>query len=304
MTKPPRDIAASVRQRLLDMARARGEEFQSVLTRYGLERLLYRLSVSPQADEFVLKGAMLFAAWTGEMHRATWDVDFPGRGEAEASRIRKLFAEVCAVQVDDDGLGFDGSSVRAEAIREEQVYEGLRVRVAGRLGTARIQLQIDIGFGDLVRPRPRKLAFPTLLKMPAPVLKAYPPEAVVAEKLHAMVALGMANSRMRDCYDLWTLAMRFPFEGRVLAESVRATFKRRRTPLPTGAPLALTDVFAGDAAKQVQWKAFVRRGRLRPDDPGLAAVIESLRGFLLPPLCALATGGAFDATWPPGGPWR
>jgi len=304
MTKPPREVAASVRQRLLDLARRRNEEFQTVLTRYGLERFLYRLATSPHADEFVLKGAMLFAVWTGEMHRATWDVDLLGRGDAGAGRIQKLFAGVCRARVEDDGLSFDEGSVRAEPIREDQIYEGLRVRVAGRLGAARIQLQIDIGFGDAVRPPPRRLPFPTLLEMSAPVLKAYPREAVVAEKLQAMVALGMANSRMKDFYDLWVLATRFPFEGRVLADAVRATFTRRRTPLPTDEPLALTDVFAGDAAKQVQWRAFVRRGRLRPDDPGLPAVIAVLRGFLLPPIRALAAGDAFDATWAPGGPWR
>jgi len=304
MTKRPRDIAASVRQRLLDLARSRSEDFQTLLTRYGLERFLYRLSASPHADEFVLKGAMLFAVWTGEMHRATWDVDLLGRGDAEAGRIRKLFAGVCGMRVEDDGLAFDAGSVRAEPIREDQVYDGLRVRVAGRLGVARILLQIDIGFGDAVRPPPRRLPFPTLLDMPTPVLKAYPREAVVAEKLHAMVVLGMANSRMKDFYDLWTLAMRFPFEGRVLTDAVRATFTRRRTPLPTDEPLALTDVFAGDAAKQVQWKAFVRRGRLRPDDPGLPAVVEALRGFLLPLLRSLAAGDAFDAMWASGGPWR
>ncbi|MBN1773514.1 MAG: nucleotidyl transferase AbiEii/AbiGii toxin family protein [Deltaproteobacteria bacterium] len=304
MTKPPLDVAASVRQRLLDLARKRGEGFQGVLTRYGIERLLYRLSRSPHADEFVLKGAMLFAVWTGEMHRATWDVDLLGRGEPEPGRIARLFAGVCRVPVVEDGLVFDAGSVRAERIREDLPYQGLRVRLAGRLGAARIQLQIDVGFGDAVRPPPRKLPLPTLLDLPAPALKSYPREAVVAEKLNAMVTLGMANSRMKDFYDLWVLAMGFPFDGRATADAVRATFKRRRTPLPADEPLALTDVFAGDSTKQVQWKAFVRRGRLRPDDPGLPAVIDALRGFLLPPIRTLAAGDAFDAAWAPGGPWR
>ncbi len=304
MTKPPRDIAASVRQRLLDLARKRDEDFQSVLTRYGLERFLYRLATSPHADEFVLKGAMLFAVWTGEMHRATWDVDLLGRGVPEAGRITKLFAGVCRASVEDDGLVFDEGSVRAERIREDLPYEGLRVRIAGRLGPARIRLQVDVGFGDAVRPPPRKLPLPTLLDLPAPVLRSYPREAVVAEKLNAMVTLGMVNSRMKDLYDLWTLAMRLPFEGRVLAAAVRATFNRRRTPLSADEPLALTDVFADDATKRVQWKAFVRRVRLRPDDPGLPAVVGVLRGFLLPPTRALAAGDTFHATWLAGGPWR
>ncbi|MBI5502103.1 MAG: nucleotidyl transferase AbiEii/AbiGii toxin family protein [Deltaproteobacteria bacterium] len=304
MTKPPHDIAASVRQRLLDLARRQGEDFQAVLTRYGLERFLYRLASSPHGDEFVLKGAVLFAVWTGEMHRATWDVDLLGRGDPEAGRIRKLFVEVCQERVEADGLLFDEGSVRAERIREDRLYEGLRVRIAGRLGAARIQLQIDVGFGDAVRPPPRKLLLPTLLDLPAPVLKSYPREAVVAEKLDAMVTLGMANSRLKDFYDLWVLAREFSFEGRSLADAVRATFRRRRTPLPTEEPLALTDVFGRDAAKQVQWKAFVRRGRLRPDDPGLPVVIDALRAFLLPPIRAVASGDAFDTSWTPGGPWR
>lgn len=304
MTRPPRDIAASVRRRLLDLARMRQEEFQTVLTRYALERFLYRLAMSPHGDEFVLKGAMLFAVWTGEMHRATWDIDLLGRGEPEAGRIAKLFAGVCRVRVADDGLVFDDGSIRVDRIREDLPYEGRRVRVAGRLGAAGIRLQIDVGFGDAVRPPPRKLPLPTLLDQPAPVLKSYPREAVVAEKLNAMVTLGMANSRMKDFYDLWVLAMRFPFEGRVLTDAIRTTFRRRGTRLPPDEPLALTDVFADDAVKQVQWKAFVRRSRLRPDDPGLPAVVEALRGFLLPPVRAAAAGTAFDAAWGPGGPWR
>jgi hypothetical protein len=282
MTRRPRDIAASVRQRLLDLARSRSEDFQSLLTRYGLERFLFRLSVSPHADEFVLKGAMLFALWTGEMHRATWDVDLLGRGDAEAGRIRKLFAGVCGMRVADDGLAFDAGSVRAEPTREDHIYDGLRVRVAGRLGVARVQLQIDIGFGDAVRPPPRRLPFPTLLDMPTPVLKSYPREAVVAEKLHAMVALGMANSRMKDFYDLWTLATKFPFEGRVLTDAVRATFTRRRTLLPTDEPLALTVVFAGDAAKQVQWRAFLRRNGLDNAPLDFIDVGRMLIAFLSP----------------------
>ncbi len=230
MTRKPRDIAASVRQRLLNLSRDRKEEFQAVLTRYGLERLTYRLARSPHGDEFVLKGAMLFTLWTGEPHRATWDLDLLGRGTIEVARLAKVFREVCEVAVDDDGLSFDGKGVRGERIREDLEYEGVRIHLGARLGVARIAIQVDIGFGDAVTPRPQKVTYPALLDFPAAELKAYPREPVVAEKFQAMVVLGMGNSRMKDFYDVWALARGFNFDGETLCTSIRATFDRRRTP--------------------------------------------------------------------------
>lgn len=304
MTRKPRDIAASVRQRLLNLSRDRKEDFQAVLTRYGIERLMYRLARSPHGDEFVLKGAMLFTLWTGERHRATWDLDLLGRGTIEVARLAKVFREVCEAPVDDDGLSFDARSVRGERIREDLEYEGVRIHLGTRLGAARISIQVDIGFGDAVTPRPRKVAFPTLLDFPAPELKAYPREPVVAEKFQAMVYLGMGNSRMKDFYDVWALARGFDFDGATLCKSIKATFERRRTPLPAEVPLALSPSFAGDRIKQTQWKAFIRKGRLLTEAPPLPKVIDTLRGFLLPPTGALVEERSFTMKWIPGGQWR
>jgi len=304
MTRKTRDIAASVRQRLLNLSRERKEDFQAVLTRYGIERLMYRLARSPHGEEFVLKGAMLFTLWTGEAYRATWDLDLLGRGTIDIARLAEVFREVCEVVVDDDGLAFDAKSVRGERIREDLEYEGVRIHLGARLGVARVSIQVDIGFGDAVTPRPQKVAFPTLLDFPAPELKAYPREPVVAEKFQAMVVLGMGNSRMKDFYDVWSLARAFEFDGGTISRSIRATFERRRTPLPTEDPLALSPSFADDRVKQTQWRAFVRKGRLLTEAPPLPDVIGVLRGFLMPPVNALVEGRAFGMKWPAGGHWR
>jgi predicted nucleotidyltransferase component of viral defense system len=302
--KQPRDVAASVRDRLLNLARERGEDFQLTLTRYAVERLLYRLSVSRYRDQFLLKGAMLFLVWTGHLYRPTRDLDLLGRGENEVARMEDVFRTVCAVPVEDDGLRFLGETIRGERIREEDEYESVRLRLIARLAEAQIPLQVDIAFGDAVRPGPREADFPTILPFPAPRLRIYAQEAVVAEKFEIMVSLGIANSRMKDFADIWVLARAYPFEGRALAEAIGATFARRRTRLPRRAPLALTSEFSADGAKQSQWDAFVRRGRVQVDGQTLGDVVTLLRAFLLPPSLALGAGKPFSKRWPAGGPWR
>jgi len=298
-----RDVAASVRQRLLDLSRERGEEFQSVLTRYGMERLLVRLSLSPHGGEFVLKGAMLFTLWTRKPHRATRDLDLLGRGTVDIARLEGVFREICGVAAPADGVLFDATSVRGTRIREDMEYEGVRLRLDARLGQARIAIQVDVGFGDAVTPRARRVSFPTLLDLPAPVVRVYPRETVVAEKFHAIVALGIANTRMKDFFDLWSLAREFEFDGRTLSRAIEATFARRRTPLPAGTPLGLSESFARDPGKATQWTAFVRKGRLLADPPGLPGVVGVVRTFVLPPAAALAAGEPFARVWTAGGPW-
>ncbi|MHC5055766.1 MAG: nucleotidyl transferase AbiEii/AbiGii toxin family protein [Planctomycetota bacterium] len=201
MTKKPTNIPASVRQRLLNIARERGEPYQLVLTRYALERLLYRIGRSGRGDEFVMKGALLFSVWTNAARRSTKDLDLLGSGEPSPERIREAFREICATEVEDDGLVFDASSVRAEEVRENQVYGGIRVDILARLGKIRIPLQVDVGFGDAVVPEAGELEYPGFLDFPRARVRAYPPEAVVAEKFHAMAVLGMVNSRMKDFYE-------------------------------------------------------------------------------------------------------
>ncbi len=304
MTKhSPRNVAASVRQRLLNLARSQGEDFQLVLTRYGVERLLYRLSQSRYREQFILKGAMLFQLWGGGMHRPTRDLDLLGQGLNTPSTLAGIFTELCTLTVTDDGLRFLADTVTAEQIKPDEEYQGIRVQLHCRLENARIRLQVDIGYGDVVTPQAGEIIFPTALDFPAPVLRAYPKESVVAEKLQAMVSLGIANSRMKDFYDIWYLAGHFTFEGALLSEAIAKTFERRQTTISDEVPLPLSKEFADDPAKQIQWRAFIRKAKLAPVDVGLNEVVADIRAFLFPVLDALAKAEKFGRSWSPGGQW-
>lgn len=299
----PRNLAASVRQRLLNRARERGEDFNHLLTRYVNERLLFRLAESTHRDQFVLKGATLFELWHDAVHRATRDVDLLGMGEPAVDRMQGTFQELCVLDVEPDGLQFLGESVRAERIRDGQAYGGVRVRLAADLYGARIAIQVDIGFGDAVTPGAVDAEFPTLLDFPAPRLKAYPRETVVAEKFEAVVRLGIANTRMKDFYDLWAMATTFDFSGEPLATALAATFQRRGTPLPLEPPVALRPEFSGDSGKRTQWSAFSQRVDISPA-ASLESVIEVLRRFLLPPASAATKGEHFNQEWSAETGWR
>jgi predicted nucleotidyltransferase component of viral defense system len=299
----PTNLPASVRQRLANLAREQNEDFQLVLTRYVLERLLYRLSRSHYCEQFVLKGAMLFPLWGGQPHRPTRDLDLLGRGENSIAAAERAFRDVCRGAVEADGLTFLADTVHGEVIKEAQEYEGLRLSLECRLENARISVQIDIGFGDAVVPGPVAATYPVMLDFPAPVLDVYSRESVVAEKLQAMVILGIANSRMKDFYDLWVLARQFEFQGPVLCRAIWATFQRRRTPLPAGTPLALTPEFFNERAKQAQWRAFLDKGRLGLAGISLGDVALVLRAFLTAPITALRADRDYPLSWPPGGPW-
>ncbi|MCY4058753.1 MAG: nucleotidyl transferase AbiEii/AbiGii toxin family protein [Gammaproteobacteria bacterium] len=257
-----RNVPASVRQRLLNCARERGEDFNFLLTRYANERLLHRLAASTHCDQFVLTGAVLFELWTATAHRATRDVDLLGYGEPAVEPVQAVFEDLCTLQVPPDGMRFLAGSVRAAPIRERQAESGIRVRLTADLDGARISLQVDVGFGDVVTPRVVETEFPTILDFPAPRLRTYSPEAVVAEKFEAIVRLGMVNTRMKDFYDLWIMASSFAFCGNSPADAFVATFGSRGTPLPIDPPIALRSEFSADAAKQVKWTAFAGRFRL------------------------------------------
>ena len=298
----PRNVAASVRQRLLNRARERGEDFNYLLTRYANERLLYRLAESGYRDQFVLKGAVLFELWTATAYRATRDVDLLGFGEPAVAPMQAVFREFCTLQVLPDGVRFLAGSVRAEPIRDGQAESGIRIRLTADLDGARISLQVDVGFGDVVTPHVVEAEFPTMLDFPAPRLQAYPRETVVAEKFEAMVRLGIANTRMQDFYDLWVMAMSFSFRGDSLAAALAATFGSRGTPLPVDAPVALRPEFSADAAKQAQWAAFVGRSALS-GCPSLEEVVAMLRRFLLPPVSDATQDARFERDWPAGGDW-
>jgi predicted nucleotidyltransferase component of viral defense system len=283
MPDRPRNIGASVRQRLLNLARARGQPLELLLTRYALERLLHRLSLSPHRERFVLKGAMLLATWFDEPHRATRDVDLLGFGDAAEDALLDTFREIVALEV-DDGVIFDLKGMRIEPIREEVEYGGSRLRTTAALAGARIPITVDIGFGDAVEPGVEDIDLPVLLEMPSPHLRAYPPETVIAEKFHAMVALGRANSRMKDYYDVWMLLSRTQLHRDRLRRALVATFTRRKTPIPAEAPEGLADAFAADPGKLRQWDAFARN--LAEPTPEFLRLVRELRAKLSPYLGA------------------
>jgi Nucleotidyl transferase AbiEii toxin, Type IV TA system len=297
MPRELRNIGASVRARLLDRARAERSDFQILLTRYALERLLYRLSVSPHRDRFILKGAMLFVTWVADPFRPTRDLDLLGSGDNGAEAIAETFRVICAQPVADDGAIFDVAALEAAPIREEAEYGGVRVRTTATIDGARIPIQVDIGFGDAVTPAPVEIDYPTLLDAPAPHLRAYPVETVVAEKFEALVMLGMANSRLKDFYDLWLIAQTFEFRQSALIDAVRRTFERRGTVLPADIPAGLTDDFS--RAWAAQWRTFLGRERMAAAPDVFADVIADLRPFLIP-LTGTSEG---EGTWLPRGPW-
>lgn len=297
-----KDLGASVHDRLLNKARAEKLDFNLLLTRYALERTLYRLSVSKQRDQFLLKGALLFDLWFDVPHRPTHDADFLGFGSAEIPHLEELFQDVCRIEV-DDGIVFQPNSVKAVEIRKEANYAGVRVTLMGLLNGARCPVQLDIGFGDAVVPGPEEVHYPVILgEMPEPHLRVYPRYTVVAEKLEALTSLGMLNSRMKDYFDLWILARHSDFDGAVLSKAIQATFERRRTAVPKGVPIGLTDDFTQDAQKKKQWQAFLRKNAL--DKTPLVTVVGDLRGFLLPVLSAIAAGAAHDHPWRAGAGWQ
>lgn len=279
MRKPLRNIGASVRARLLNLAKERNQPFDLLLTRYTLERLLYRLSSSKYRDRFVLKGAMLMTSWMADPYRPTRDLDLLGIGDSDPNTVVAVFREICAIPF-DDAVTFDTEAVEIDRIREEQEYGGLRVKTTANVDGARVRVAVDIGFGDAIEPGLAEMDLPVLLDFPAPHLKAYVRETVIAEKFQAMVDLGRANSRMKDLYDIWVLAKTYEFKGDGLARAIAATFARRKTEIPTELPDALTPAFAEDPAKIQQWNSFVADVAFQPGS--LADVVRDLAAFLMP----------------------
>ena len=300
MTTPK---AHSIQTKLLNYSHTHQVNHNHTLSRYAVERLMYRLSRSPHADRFVLKGAMLFVLWLDEVHRPTKDLDLMGLGEFSADSLRTIFEDVCAVVVEDDGIEFFKELIAIEEIREAEVYQGLRVRIPGSLGGIKLNVSVDIGFGDAIVPRPRKQTYPVLLNLPNPKLKTYPRETVVAEKLDAIVVLGLRNSRMKDYYDLWTMARHFEFDGSVLTSAIKATLDRRGRRLQTHQLPGLEDAFAQTPSKRTQWKAFLRRTVPDRQDVQLTATVTTIRTLLLPILTGIITGEPFVKQWEPKRGW-
>jgi len=301
--KPAKNIAHSVRQRLLNEAKRTGRLYNEIEQYYAMERFLYRLSRSEHSDKFLLKGALLFTVWYGRRFRATRDIDLLGRLDNSQETIAKVFGDICSQGVPDDGLIFNPSSIATVAIAEDADYQGVRVRVEGRLGTSRIRIQIDIGFSDVVVPMPTKVDYPAILDFPTPRLKAYSRQSVVSEKLEAMVSLGEGNSRMKDFADIWFLARNFDFDGAPLAKAISSTFAQRQTPIQAQ-PIALSPDFAQIEAMQIRWKAFFRRSSPQGVPADLGEVVDGIAGFLLPILSSLAAGQPLPRRWKARGPWQ
>jgi hypothetical protein len=296
------DRSASVLARLLNRSRRTGENYNLLLSRFAIERLLYRLSVSPQAGNFVLKGALIFALWFDTPHRPTRDADLLGFGSDDADTLRRTFAMICAIDA-DDGVRFDVAAMQLAPIREDNVYGGMRLTIPALMGSARLSVQVDIGFGDAIIPGPEMTAYPVLLDgLAVPVLRVYPVYTVIAEKLHAVTVLGMSNSRMKDFFDLAVITKTSVLAGDTLVNAIRATFARRNTSLPTSTPLALTAEFSMNPTKAQQWRAFLSRAGLCSDS--LEEVVGALVPFLHPVITACRSDDSFHSTWNPSvGQW-
>ncbi len=298
--KTVKNVAASVRQRLLNRARSDNRPFSELLQYYAMERFLYRLSQSAHADRFILKGALMLRAWRAPQFRPTMDIDMLGRTSNEEGDIVKQIRDILAVEVEPDGLNFDFGSIKPEQITEEADYKGLRVRFRATLDSARINMQVDIGFGDVIHPDPEVLEFPTILDFPPPSLLSYNRESAIAEKFEAMVKLGLLNSRMKDFYDIWLLSRHFNFEGGMLAEAIRLTFEQRGSVL-TEDIVAFDEPFA--VAKQVQWTAFRKRMQQDHIPTSFAEIVAKVEKFLSPIVAANRSSQPFSKSWAAAKAW-
>ncbi len=296
-----RNIAASVRNRLLNLAKKTKQDFNLLVTKYCIERLMYRLSISEYAEHFLLKGALLFDLWFDIPYRSTRDADFLGLGSSDLSVIEDIFKKICNLN-SEDGVIFKSETVKVKAIRKEANYPGLRVTFLAMIENMKCSIQVDIGFGDIVTPSPEDIEYPTILnEFAAPRLRAYSCYTVVAEKLEALTKLGIANSRMKDYFDLWILSRHTNFDGNILRNSIHATFTRRKTEIPNELPFGLTEAFAQDIQKQTQWSAFLQKNSL--ESLSLKDIVHFLSGFLQPVIQSASTRGLFDFFWTNGGPW-
>ena len=299
-----KNIEASVKSRLQNKAKETNRPYAEVLQYYGMERFLYRFSQSDYAGQFILKGALMFTVWDIPARRTTVDIDFLGRIDNKVENIESVVRNICKIKVPDDGLVFDTKTVKGERIKEDADYEGVRVKFFGFLEKSKIPMQIDVGFGDVITPKPSTIDYPTILNFPAPHLQGYTFESVVAEKFEAMIKLGILNSRMKDFYDIWLMARQMNFEGKKLATAIKATFENRETQLPTNAPLFAEEIYNEKSGSAAMWKAFLRKKQIQIAPDSLEEVAGSIEAFLLEPVKAIATGKEFFKSWRVPGLWK
>ncbi|MAL78214.1 MAG: hypothetical protein CMN55_03745 [Sneathiella sp.] len=285
MAKQPKNIAASVRQRLLNLAREEQRVFNVVLVAFGLERLIYRLSISDYRDRFVLKGGMLVTLWTKDPGRFTRDVDFLGFGDDDEGQLKAAFAKILAMDV-NDGLTFDVADISASDIREDQVYGGKRLKTTAYLGKTRIPITIDLGFGDALGDPKFEIEYTSLLDFELAKIRAYSPATVIAEKFQAVVDLGVVNGRMKDFYDLWAVPKVKEIPDDELARTLKSTFDRRQTAIPTDRPPGLSEEFATEPTKVTQWTAYAESTEL--EGVSLEGVVEEIWERLAP-ICLAAS---------------
>ena len=282
----PTNLAHSVEAKLKNIVAARHIDYRFILIRYATEHFLYRLSVSPHAKQFVLKGGNLFIIWQkGYDYRPTVDSDLLCFGNATPEHLHDIFAQACvSTEVPEDGMVFDPKTIEISPIREDTEYGGTRILLVSYLGRARTTLQFDIGIGDAITPAPETVEYPALLGGPAPVLQAYPMATAIAEKTEAMVSRGLINSRMKDFHDIWLLSELFEHDYQTLVLAVNKTFERRRVAMPKTIPIALTAAFGTDSTKQIQWKAFIRKTSSVKAPADFSLVISRIAEFLIPVL--------------------
>ena len=297
------DSERVVRNQLVRLANASSQDVQSTMIHYANERFLYRIGVSTYANRLILKGANLFRIWTSAEIRPTRDLDFSGLGEMTLEDAESIIRSLCALDLPGDGIRFREETVNSTFIRHQSGYGGIRVKLIAQITKARLPMQIDIGFGDVVTPSALKVEYPTLLDMPAPNIRAYPPETAVAEKFQILVDFGIVNSRMKDLFDLWLISETISFKGRILANAIRKTFNTRNTQIPTGIPLALTREFADDPLKRAQWQGFLRKLEDCSAPDSLEQVQQQLLLFMLPPVRSIVANENFDSVWEPGDGW-
>jgi len=298
-----RNIAASVHQRILNKSRESARPFNDLLQYYAIERFLYRLSRSSYAGKFILKGALMLMVWEVRAFRSTMDIDMLGKIKNSTDAIIAMVRDVCLQEVEPDGIVFDPDSIRGQIITEDADYEGVRINFRGSLDTARISIQLDVGFGDIVIPSPKLMAYPTILDLPAPQIRGYSKESTIAEKFEAMVRRGIMNSRMKDFWDIRLLSRQFDFDGRTLAAAITETFTARHTVIPSD-PVAFTEAFIRDEAKQSQWKAFLRKNRMTGAQDTFEEAVNAVSLFLKPVVYGLVNSKPVPATWKAPGPWR
>jgi predicted nucleotidyltransferase component of viral defense system len=303
MAKSIADLPASVHQRLLNKAKESSHPFNELLQYFAIERFIYRLSKSPHADQFILKGALMFSACCGPASRPTMDIDLLGKIDNQLDTITTVMKDACLIDVEPDGISFDAETVEAVRITEDAEYEGVRVGVRGSLGKARVSIQIDIGFGDVIVPNAISVSYPAILDFPAPELKGYTMESAIAEKFQAMVKLGVLNSRMKDFYDIWFLSHTFDFKGEILGEAIEKTFGKRNTPVNLKAAL-FDPSFGMDRDKNFQWRGFIRKTKLTGAPETFEEIVAAVKLLLEPLAASIAEGKAFNRIWTAPGPWR